>query len=350
MGSSFCPKCGTPRVGAFRFCRSCQFDFDEIAGGAGAAPPSPIPSSGPDTTPRSYTENAGTTWTATPTTPAAATGRRSPLSPRGVLAIVAVGLAGAVVGLGLLLASGGAGVFGPAAPAATTSAVTAATEQPAVAPTLEPTAMATPGPSPNLFWIYGPFVADPEGGPVIDQQKAYLLDAIKPCPRAGCEDSPTEPEFMFLFNDDPIPALWMPCLSDPEGADCHAALYADLGPAVTPVPSGVITFGNSYDKTTLLIDEPRTKFKRADREICWSANFSEPVGAASLRWILARAGSGGTETLKFREDIDISNPEFDLFANCTNVTYLLDNKAGTYVMRYLRKETVLAEGTFKLVP
>jgi len=252
--------------------------------------------------------------------------------------------------MGLLVATRGMGVLGPATPAATTSAVTSATEQPTVARTLEPTAVATPGPSPNLFWIYGPFVADPEGGPVVDQQKAYLLDGIKPCPRAGCEDSPTEPEFLFLFNDDPIPALWVPCLSDPEGADCHAALYADLGPAVTPVPSGVITFGNSYDKTTLLIDEPRTKFKRADREICWSANFSEPVGAASLRWILARAGSGGTETLKFREDIDISNPEFDLFASCTNVTYLLDNKAGTYVMRYLRKETVLAEGTFKLVP
>jgi hypothetical protein len=28
MSSTFCPKCGTRRVGAFRFCRSCGFDFD----------------------------------------------------------------------------------------------------------------------------------------------------------------------------------------------------------------------------------------------------------------------------------------------------------------------------------
>ena len=28
MFSTFCPKCGTRRVGAFRFCRSCGFDFD----------------------------------------------------------------------------------------------------------------------------------------------------------------------------------------------------------------------------------------------------------------------------------------------------------------------------------
>ena len=44
MGSAFCPRCGTPRVGAFRFCRSCQFDFDDIAHGAGVpgtAPASP---------------------------------------------------------------------------------------------------------------------------------------------------------------------------------------------------------------------------------------------------------------------------------------------------------------------
>ena len=30
MGSEFCPQCGTARTGAFRFCRSCQFDFDGI--------------------------------------------------------------------------------------------------------------------------------------------------------------------------------------------------------------------------------------------------------------------------------------------------------------------------------
>lgn len=37
MATAFCPSCGTPRVGAFRFCRSCQFDFDAPAD---AAPPS----------------------------------------------------------------------------------------------------------------------------------------------------------------------------------------------------------------------------------------------------------------------------------------------------------------------
>jgi hypothetical protein len=45
MGSQFCPKCGTPRVGTFRFCRSCQFNFDDIDGpdtaGSGLTTPKP---------------------------------------------------------------------------------------------------------------------------------------------------------------------------------------------------------------------------------------------------------------------------------------------------------------------
>jgi len=29
--ASFCPKCGTQRTGALRFCRSCGFDLDTVA-------------------------------------------------------------------------------------------------------------------------------------------------------------------------------------------------------------------------------------------------------------------------------------------------------------------------------
>ena len=29
--AEFCPRCGTQRTGAFRYCRSCQFDFDNTA-------------------------------------------------------------------------------------------------------------------------------------------------------------------------------------------------------------------------------------------------------------------------------------------------------------------------------
>ena len=37
---AFCPRCGIPRLGSFRYCRSCQFDFDAMAP---AVVPAPVP-------------------------------------------------------------------------------------------------------------------------------------------------------------------------------------------------------------------------------------------------------------------------------------------------------------------
>lgn len=68
MATTFCPKCGTPRVGNFRYCRSCQLDFDalDIAPAASAgAPVAPLTSVEPVASP--VTSPA---WTApAPTTP-----------------------------------------------------------------------------------------------------------------------------------------------------------------------------------------------------------------------------------------------------------------------------------------
>jgi hypothetical protein len=47
--SESCPRCGTRRVGYFRFCRSCQFDFDDPAtvGPGAPTPTQPTQSSSP---------------------------------------------------------------------------------------------------------------------------------------------------------------------------------------------------------------------------------------------------------------------------------------------------------------
>jgi len=41
MAEEFCPRCGTARVGSFRYCRSCGFDFDAEGSSApdATAPP-----------------------------------------------------------------------------------------------------------------------------------------------------------------------------------------------------------------------------------------------------------------------------------------------------------------------
>jgi hypothetical protein len=46
VATRFCPRCGTPRVGNFRYCRSCQLDFDGLdtapAADASVVPPASV--------------------------------------------------------------------------------------------------------------------------------------------------------------------------------------------------------------------------------------------------------------------------------------------------------------------
>jgi hypothetical protein len=112
--------------------------------------------------------------------------------------------------------------------------------------------------------------------------------------------------------------------------------------------AGVITFGTAYDKDTLLITNPKSSFKKNVRKIAWSAELSEPAGATSMTFILASRSRSGAEKIIIRQEVDVSSPDFDLFANALDLGLLLDRKAGTYVMRYIREGDVLAEGEFTL--
>ena len=47
MPGEFCPQCGNARVGQFRFCRTCQFDFDTLGAAPAAVAPIGPPSNPP---------------------------------------------------------------------------------------------------------------------------------------------------------------------------------------------------------------------------------------------------------------------------------------------------------------
>lgn len=123
-------------------------------------------------------------------------------------------------------------------------------------------------------------------------------------------------------------------------------------PPQTSVPatgSGVITFGHDYDPASLSIIKRSSKFRTNEPEIAWRAEFSEAARAPSVQFVLAGVGAGGVETPIERLDVAIDSPDFKLLANKADLTSLVKHRAGTYVMRYVRGDTVLAEGTFKLV-
>ena len=62
MAVEFCPRCGTQRTGAFRYCRSCQFDFD-----AGPALGGPLPPPSPSVPPASAPSDPAPSLTITST-------------------------------------------------------------------------------------------------------------------------------------------------------------------------------------------------------------------------------------------------------------------------------------------
>lgn len=64
MTSEFCPKCGAVRSGAFRFCRSCQFDFDaaDTAPKATAGSPQPAPAAASASVAKKRSRPAAKIW------------------------------------------------------------------------------------------------------------------------------------------------------------------------------------------------------------------------------------------------------------------------------------------------
>lgn len=122
-------------------------------------------------------------------------------------------------------------------------------------------------------------------------------------------------------------------------------------PEVTPEPiggTGIVAFGTGYDPDTLAITGPKSSFKRTVATIAYSASLIEPVGATTVTIIIASHSATGVEKTIVKTDVDVSSPDSDTFANKLDLAGLVNNVAGTYVMRYLRGATLLAEGQFIL--
>ena len=113
---------------------------------------------------------------------------------------------------------------------------------------------------------------------------------------------------------------------------------------------GEILFGTGYDPDTLDIIGERVRFKNTYHPISWRASFLEPAGATTILLTLSSKSAGGAESVLYSLEVDLANPDFDLLANSADLALILDNEPGTYVMRYIREGTVLAEGEFELVP
>lgn len=152
----------------------------------------------------------------------------------------------------------------------------------------------------------------------------------------------------------PILALVLAaCSGTPVAPQEVATPFVPPPPVVTLPPvvgTGLITFGGAkaLDEETLKVNPSKDSFAASVKNISWSASLSEAAGSTTLTLILAKKGSGGSESIRYTEELMISNPTFGIVANTSDLAALVDRKPGTYVMRILRDATTLAEGEFRL--
>jgi hypothetical protein len=135
------------------------------------------------------------------------------------------------------------------------------------------------------------------------------------------------------------------------GGLAGAYLFLNSNAGIGPTKAtndGRIVFGATYNSSTLAIVGEQTQFPLSTKSIAWSASFKEPAGATKLTVLVASVTSAGAETIVDTAEVAISNPSFDRIANSGDLVSVVGGKAGTYVMRYLRGATILAEGRFTL--
>lgn len=151
--------------------------------------------------------------------------------------------------------------------------------------------------------------------------------------------------FLAACGGDYVYSTAAPAIVRPAQAEDAAIVIAPMRDAII----GVITFGKSYDPDTLDIPEPLGRFKRTFPVIAWSADLAHGVNSAYVSWIVVRRTATGAEEAVFDVEEPIDDSRITNLANSGNLASHVGNVAGTYVMRYLDRHEVLAEGTFTLI-
>lgn len=115
MGAEYCPQCGTQRVGAFKYCAKCGFDFD--AAPTALPPPAsavPAPPATPPSAPQSFSERyRSTPLDSRPAAPEVAPGpERRGVRPWAFALVAAFIIVGAIAAV--VLSNAGKGSNSPA--------------------------------------------------------------------------------------------------------------------------------------------------------------------------------------------------------------------------------------------
>jgi hypothetical protein len=176
MQGEFCPSCGTARIGALRYCRSCGFDFDTLTAGARPMEPTSVqPAGQPAPVQPAHVEPATAPAVAWVQHPPGEAGTKRPgrsktrLVLYGVGGLLVLGVIGSI--LNPRPEPGTAAASGAPTPSPAPSTAAPATDDPVAGVTPGPTASvateATPEPTPEPpAFAFEPFTLSGSGSEV----------------------------------------------------------------------------------------------------------------------------------------------------------------------------------------
>ena len=85
-------------------------------------------------------------------------------------------------------------------------------------------------------------------------------------------------------------------------------------------------------------------FKTTFGPIAWSAALNAPADATEIDLVLSRRSPAGVETTLHAQVISVPDPQVDVIAGYTDLAAFAGGQEGTYLLRLLRDNHVIAVG------
>ena len=86
------------------------------------------------------------------------------------------------------------------------------------------------------------------------------------------------------------------------------------------------------------------------QDVVWVAALTEAPNASTIRFLLVQILPDGREFEHWREDVPLADRGAQRLEGSATLSIYLHSGEGSYRMRYMRGDTLLAEGAFEFVP
>jgi hypothetical protein len=131
------------------------------------------------------------------------------------------------------------------------------------------------------------------------------------------------------------------------GSSAAPAATASSAPLSAAVQPGTVRFGSTLDLSGQIATSI-ARFRAGDTAV-WIADFIEPPRTADIRLMIVQVLPDGREFEHWRQEITV-DPDASRLVAGADLSIYVHGGEGSYRLRYLRGDQLLAEGAFEFVP